>query len=104
MQVLQGTAFLRIYESMVEISELRRALKAKEHDGAIREYLERRGRRDGGRVVLEDDTVHIMISWRTDRSMPSHWDGAPNESRIEIIQDQAISRSQDSPSQNDDPL
>jgi ubiquinone/menaquinone biosynthesis C-methylase UbiE len=73
-QVLQGTAFPREYERIEEgISELRRAqgLKTQEHDGAIREYLERRGRRDGERVILEDDTVHVKISWRTDRSMLS---------------------------------
>ena len=73
-QVLQGTAFPREYEGMEEgISELRRALglKTQEYDGAIREYLERRGRRDGERVILEDDTVYVKISWRTDRSMSS---------------------------------
>jgi len=73
-QVLQGTAFPRIYESMDEgISELRRALglKTQEHDDAIGYYLERRGRRDGERVIQEDDTVHAKISWRTDRSMSS---------------------------------
>ena len=72
--MLQGTAFPRIYESLEEgISELRRALglNTQEHDRAIREYLERRGRRDGELVILEDDTVHVMISWRTDRSMLS---------------------------------
>ena len=65
--VLEGTKFPRIYESMDEgISELRRALglNTQEHDGVIREYLERRGRRDGGRVILEDDTAHMRISWR----------------------------------------
>ena len=69
-QVLQGTAFPRIYESMEEgISELRRALglNTQEHDGMIRKYLERRGRRDGLRVIVEDDTVHVKMSWRTDR-------------------------------------
>lgn len=72
-QVLQGTAFPRIYESMDEgISELRRALElsTQEHDGAIRVFLERRGRRDGGRVILEDDTVHVKMSWRTDTTSP----------------------------------
>lgn len=66
-QVLDGTKFPRIYESMDEgISELRRALglNTQEHDGVIGEYLERRGRRDGGRVILEDDTAHMRISWR----------------------------------------
>jgi SAM-dependent methyltransferase len=69
-QVLQGTAFPRIYESMDEgISELQRALglNTQEHDGMIRKYLERRGRRDGERVMLVDDTVYVKISWRTDR-------------------------------------
>ena len=73
-QVLQGTAFPREYESMVEgISELRRALglNTQEHDRAIRDYLERQGRRVGERVILEDDTVYVKISWRTDRSMLS---------------------------------
>jgi ubiquinone/menaquinone biosynthesis C-methylase UbiE len=73
-QVLQGTAFPRIYESMEEgISELRRALglNTQDHDGAIMAYLERRGRRDGERVILEDDTVYVKMSWRTDRSMLS---------------------------------
>ncbi|MDD5736504.1 MAG: hypothetical protein PHQ39_13665, partial [Methanothrix soehngenii] len=73
-QVLQGTAFPRIYESMDEgISELQRALglNTQEHDGMIRKYLERRGRRDGERVMLVDDTVYVKISWRTDRSMSS---------------------------------
>jgi SAM-dependent methyltransferase len=59
-QVLQGTAFPRIYESLEEgISELRRALglNTQEHDRAIREYLERRGRREEVRVILEDDTA-----------------------------------------------
>lgn len=72
-QVLQGTAFPRTYESMEEgISELRRALglSTQEHDGAIGEYLESRGRRDGERVVLEDDTVHVKMSWRTDTMSP----------------------------------
>ena len=66
-QVLQGTAFPREYERIEEgISELRRALRlnTQEHDGAIGDYLESRGRREGERVVLEDDTVHVMISWR----------------------------------------
>ena len=73
-QVLQGTAFPREYESLEEgISELRRALglNTQEHDGAIREYLERRGRLEGLRVILEDDTVYVKISWRRDRSMSS---------------------------------
>jgi hypothetical protein len=73
-QVLQGTAFPREYESREEgISELRRALglNTQEHDGAIREYLERRGRLEGLRVILEDDTVYVKISWRRDRSMSS---------------------------------
>jgi ubiquinone/menaquinone biosynthesis C-methylase UbiE len=73
-QVLQGTAFPRIYESMEEgISELRRALglSTQEHDRAIGDYLERRGRREGLRVILEDDTVYVTISCRTDRSMLS---------------------------------
>jgi ubiquinone/menaquinone biosynthesis C-methylase UbiE len=66
-QVLQGTAFPREYESLEEgISELQRALglSDQEHDGAIREYLERRGWREGERVMLEDDTVYVRISWR----------------------------------------
>ena len=46
-------------------------LKTQEHDGAIMAYLERRGRLDGERVILEDDTVHVKMSWRTDRSMSS---------------------------------
>ena len=69
-QVLQGTAFPRIYESMDEgISELQRALglSTQEHDDTIGYYLERRGRREGERVMLEDDTVYVKISWRTDR-------------------------------------
>jgi len=72
--VLQGTAFPREYERIEEgISELRRALglKNQEHDGMIRKYLVRRGRRDGERVLLEDDTVHVKMSWRTDRWMIS---------------------------------
>jgi hypothetical protein len=66
-QVLQGTAFPREYESLEEgISELQRALglSDQDHDGAIREYLERRGWREGERVMLEDDTVYVRISWR----------------------------------------
>lgn len=68
--MLQRTAFPREYESIEEvISGLQRALglNTQEHDGAIGDYLERRGRRDGERVILEDDTVHVMISWRADR-------------------------------------
>jgi ubiquinone/menaquinone biosynthesis C-methylase UbiE len=73
-QVLQGTAFPREYERIEEgISELRRAqgLSTQEHDDTIGYYLERRGRRDGERVMLVDDTVYVKISWRTDRSMSS---------------------------------
>ena len=46
-------------------------LNTQEHDRAIGDYLERRGRRDGEQVILEDDTVHVKMSWRTDRSMLS---------------------------------
>ena len=42
-----------------------------EHDGMIRKYLEKRGRREGERVMLEDDTFYVRISWRRDRSMSS---------------------------------
>jgi hypothetical protein len=66
-QVPQGTAFPREYESLEEgVSELRRALglNTQEHDDTIGYYLERRGRREGERVMLEDDTVYVRISWR----------------------------------------
>ncbi|OPX80528.1 MAG: Mg-protoporphyrin IX methyl transferase [Methanosaeta sp. PtaB.Bin039] len=66
-KVLEGTEFPRTYESMDDgVSEMRRALGlgTQEHDETIRAYLERRGRRDGERVVLEDDTVYVRISWR----------------------------------------
>jgi len=66
-QVLEGMAFPREYESMDEgISELRRALglSTQEHDGTIRAYLESRRRHAGGRMVLEDDTVYVRILWR----------------------------------------
>lgn len=68
--MLQRTAFPREYESIEEvISGLQRALglKTQEHDGAIGDYLERRGRLEGLRVILEDDTVYVTISWRADR-------------------------------------
>lgn len=59
-QVLQRTVFPREYESIEEvISVLQRAqgLNTQEHDGAIRDYLERRGRREEVRVIMEDDTA-----------------------------------------------
>jgi len=73
-QVLHGAAFPRTYGSLDEgISKLRRALglNTQEHDSMIRTYLESRGRLVGQRVVLEEDTVYVRMSWRTDRSMSS---------------------------------
>ncbi len=56
-----------------DVQVLQRALglSTQEHDDTIGYYLERRRRRDGEQVILEDDTVHVKISWRTDRSMLS---------------------------------
>lgn len=72
-QVLEGTNFPRVYESMEDgITNIRESLGLchQEHDGLIRDYLERRGKLEGDRVMLEDATTYVRISWRTeDRSL-----------------------------------
>jgi hypothetical protein len=68
-QVLEGTNFPRVYESMEDgFSNIRESLGLchQEHDGLIRDYLERRGKLEGDRVMLEDATTYVRISWRTE--------------------------------------
>lgn len=68
-KVLEETNFPRVYESMEDgISNIRESLGLcnQEHDGVIREYLEGRGRREGQRLLLEDATTYVRISWKTE--------------------------------------
>lgn len=71
MQVLEGTYFPRVYESMEDgISNLREVLGlsySQEHDELIRDYLEFHGRREGTKVILEDDNVYVRISWKVNK-------------------------------------
>ena len=67
-QVQEKTEFPIAYNSIVEgISDLRRALglNTQEHNGMIRDYLESWGRQEGEKVMLEDDTVYVRVSWTT---------------------------------------
>ncbi len=67
-QVLEGTSFPKVYDSMEDgISNIRESLglSNREQDDVIREYLEGRVRRDGPKVMLEDDTTYVRISWKT---------------------------------------
>jgi ubiquinone/menaquinone biosynthesis C-methylase UbiE len=67
-QVQEKTEFPIAYNSIAEgISDLRRALglNTQEHNGMIRDYLESRGRQEGEKVMLEDDTVYVRVSWTT---------------------------------------
>jgi len=63
-QVLDGTSFPKVYESIEDgISNIRESLgqSNQEHDGLIRDYLERRGRVEGSKVVLDDDTIYVDV-------------------------------------------
>jgi len=69
-QVLGGTSFPKVYESMEDgISNIRESLglSDREHDGVIREYLEGRVRQEGSKMMLEDDTTYVKISWKPKR-------------------------------------
>lgn len=67
-QVLKGSSFPKVYERLEDgISNIRESLglSDREHDDVIREYLEGRVRREGGRLALEDETTCVRISWKT---------------------------------------
>jgi ubiquinone/menaquinone biosynthesis C-methylase UbiE len=67
-QVLDGTSFPKVYESMEDgISSIRESLglSNREHDDVIQGYLEGRVRREGSKAMLEDETTYVRISWET---------------------------------------
>ena len=70
-EVLQQTAFPRNFADYHEaLSYLKSTLNlsGRDHETLLHNYIEDRWRREDGRLVMEDGTVYVKLSWRPEMS------------------------------------
>lgn len=66
-EVLRQTAFPRIFADYHEAFSYLKStlnLSGRDHETLLHNYIEDRWRREDGRLVMEDGTVYVKLSWR----------------------------------------